>query len=113
MLRVVDSICEQFCYALNGWFVRKPFDEHPYPAFDEAVARYRARWTAAGIATDASMGVAGKEVMQGVYPVDASPENLSRFLADSDGALDALGPLAADPFLRSRMILVTLADNSD
>ncbi len=108
----VAALCQDYCHAHGGWFMSKP-SEAVREFFHEEVAHYRARWAAAGISTNAALGPDGKALMEGVYPLDASPENLSRFLADADAELRALGPLAADPVLRSQLILVTLADNSD
>jgi hypothetical protein len=96
------ALCRDYFYSERGWF------SEGTPA---RVAAYRERAQSLGLTADLlDNRSAGYDLVEGLYPFDATDRNLEILLG---GLPPALGPIIENPEICRRMILVLLADNSD
>ena len=77
------------------------------------VASYRDSLASVGLTAQAALGADGGDLMEAVYPLDASAHNLGTLLAHPQAALDALRPILERPSARDALTMFILADNSD
>jgi hypothetical protein len=96
------ALCRDYYYSQHGWF------SEGTPA---SIAAYRERTRSLGLTADLlDDRSAGYDLVEGLYPLDATDRNLEIFVG---GIPAALGPVVENPEIRRHMILVLLADNSD
>ena len=96
------TLCRDYYYSEQGWF------SEGTPA---SIAAYREHARSLGLTADLLDDLsAGYDLVEGLYPLDATERNLEILLG---GVPPALGPVIEHSEIRRRMILVLLADNSD
>lgn len=102
-LEWATALCRDHYHAERGWF------SEGTPA---NIAAYRERARSIGLTADLLDDLcAGYDLVESLYPLDASDRNLRILLRD--GIPAPLAPILAKPEIRDGMIVLLIADNSD
>jgi hypothetical protein len=102
-LEWATTLCRDHYHAEQGWFSE---------GTPGNIAAYRERARSLGLTADLLDDLAaGYDLVESLYPLDASDRNLEILLRG--GIPTALVPLLENREIRRRMIFVLLADNSD
>ena len=107
----VSELCSDYYYAARGHF-------YPYSdRYQETIEQYYARLEAAGLDTPQtykwpSPEATEPELMEGIYPIIATPSNLGKLVQDAPRMIATLDGLLPGVLSDGLMIYI-LAENSD
>lgn len=105
MLPFAERLCARFYHAHGGWFIEG--EEFGLTAQFDAEVR------AAGLVPYAHSAPQRQTPVESIYPIAATVGNIRRFVSDHRIVMRQLAPLFGDPFLRSDLFILILAENSD
>ncbi|WP_395331965.1 hypothetical protein WBP06_03705 [Novosphingobium sp. BL-8H] len=103
MMSPVIDLCRHYYQSNAGAFT------YPYEKYPEISKDYRDRVEGIGLTADHLLG----EIREGVYPLDATEENVCKLLADPGEAVRMTEIINNFPGAKERLRLFVLADNSD
>jgi hypothetical protein len=98
----VGELCRYYFHAHGGWMV---------PRYVNVDQEYRDRINSFGLTANCLTD--RRDLMESVYPMDATDQNLVALLSEPSASLATLAPLLLDANARSQLRMYIIADNSD
>jgi hypothetical protein len=113
-VRMKDRFVEPFAEICRAHYhAETQVTEPESPEREIELQIYRARLAEIGLTAETAFSLDSRGLIESVYPMDATPENIATFLAEPSELLTALAPLLTDQRFRERMRIYVLCDNSD